>query len=135
MKKAFFLFIMSLFVVGCDYGGTYTFIVKNSTQDTITLIFVNNQSYQRHDENIEKVILLPTEEKTVRIVDAPLNSPAHDCLIEHGTHYFSDLVFVTYINEVKLEKQLWQAENWTYQKKSKWIAEYYMTITNEMIGK
>jgi len=134
MKKVFSLLVLSLFIFsGCDYWGFYTFKIKNSTQETITLKFLNNSSYERHDENNEEVILLPDEEKVVRIVDAPLNSPAHDCLTEHGIGFFTELVFDTYVNDEKLEKQLWQAENWTYQKKSKYSAEYDMTITNEMI--
>jgi len=134
MKKVFSLFVLSLFIFsGCDYWGFYTFIVKNSTQETITLKFLNNPSYDKHDENNEEVILLPNEEKIVRIVDAPLNSPAHDCLTEHGIGFFNELVFDTYVNGEKLEKQLWQAENWTYKKKSKYSAEYNMTITNELI--
>ena len=136
MKKVFSLFFLSLFIFsGCDYWGFYTFKVKNSTEDTITLKFVNNPSYNRHDENNEEVVLLPAEEKTVRIVDAPLNSRAHDCLTVHGIGFFEELVFETYVNGEKLEKQLWQAENWTYNKKSKWSAVYTMTITNEMIEK
>ena len=134
MKKVFSLLVLSLFIFsGCDYWGFYTFKIKNSTQETITLKFLNNSSYERHDENNEEVILLPDEEKVVRIVDAPLNSPAHDCLTEHGIGFFTELVFDTYVNDEKLEKQLWQAENWVYRHKSKWAAEYYMTITEEMI--
>jgi hypothetical protein len=136
MKKVFSLFILSLLIFsGCDYCGYYTFKVKNSTQETITLKFLNNSSYDRHDENKEEVILLPSDEKVIRIVDAPLNSPAHDCLTEHGMGYFEELVFDIYVNDKKLEKQLWQAENWTYHKNSKYSADYSMTITNEMIEK
>ena len=85
------------------------------------------------NNNKEEVVLLPSEEKIVRIVDAPLNSPSHDCLSKHGIVYFIELVFDTYVNGEKLEKQLWQAENWTYSKNSKYSGEYTMTITYEMI--
>ncbi|MDR2009762.1 MAG: hypothetical protein LBQ22_04700 [Bacteroidales bacterium] len=88
-------------------------------------------SYQT--ENKEEVILLPNEDKTIIVIDAPLNSPAHDCLTEHGIGFFKELVFDTYVNNEKLEKQLWQAKNWTYRSNSKWLADYSMTITNEMI--
>ena len=135
MKKVFSLFILSLLVFsGCDYQGSYTFKVKNSTQETITLKFEHEpRPYQTG--NKKEVTLLPAEETVIRIIDAPLNSPAHDCLTEHGMGYFNELVFETYINDEKLEKQLWQAENWTYHKNSKYSADYFMTITNEMIEK
>ena len=135
MKKVFSLFILSLFIFsGCDYQGFYTFKVKNSTQETITLKFEHDaRPYQT--ENKKEVVLLPAEEKVIRVIDAPLNSPAHDCLMEHGMGYFNELVFDTYVNDEKLEKQLWQAENWTYSHISKWLAEYSMTITNEIIEK
>jgi hypothetical protein len=135
MKKVFFLSILSLLVFSsCDFQGSYTFKVKNSTQETITLKFLNDE-YSYFNENTEEVTLSPTEEKTIRVVSAPLNSQAHDCLTEHGIAYFTGLVFDTYVNGEKLERQLWQAENWTYHHKSKWMAEYHMTITNEMIKK
>ena len=135
MKKAFSLFILSLFVLsGCDYQGSYTFKVKNATQKTITLKFeYDSRPYQT--ENKKEVVLLPAEEKIIRVIDAPLNSPAHDCLVEHGMGYFNELVFDTYVDDENLEKQLWQAENWTYRKLSKWSGEYTMTITNDMIKK
>jgi len=136
MKKVFSLFILSLFIFsGCDYQGSYTFKVKNSTQKTITLRFEHESRSSYQSENLKEVILLPAEEKVIRVIDAPLNSPAHDCLTEHGIGFFNELVFDTYVNDEKLEKQLWQAENWTYRHKSKWAAEYYMTITEEMIEK
>jgi hypothetical protein len=89
MKKLFSLFILSLLCFsGCDYQGSYTFKVKNSTQETITLKFTNKSWSGNLDINKEEVILVPLEEKTVRIVHAPLNSPAHDCLVEHGIAFF-----------------------------------------------
>jgi hypothetical protein len=135
MKKVFSLFILSLLIFsGCDYQGFYTFKVKNSTQETITLKFeLDARPYQT--ENKKEVILLPAEEKVIRVIDAPLNSPAHDCLTEHGMGYFNELVFDIYVNDEKLEKQLWQADNWTYRHVSKWSAEYTMIITDEMIEK
>ena len=134
MKKVFFLFIFSLLIIsGCDYQGDYTFKVKNSTQETITLKFLNKSWSGNPDVNNEEVILEPLEEKIVRIVYAPLNDAAHDCLTLHGIAYFDELIFDTYVNGEKLEKQLWQAENWIYRHKSKWSAEYTMTITNDMI--
>ena len=135
MKKIFSLFILSLLIFsGCDYQGFYTFKVKNSTQETITLKF-EHEPHLYQTENKKEVVLLPAEETVIRVIDAPLNSPAHDCLTEHGMGYFNELVFETYINDEKLEKQLWQAENWVYTHKSKWAADYHMTITEEMIEK
>ena len=135
MKKLFFLFIVSLFFSGCDNMGFYTFKVKNSTQETIALKFANISPYNNNKGNNDEVILLPAEEKIVRVIDAQLNSKAHDCLTMHGIGFFEELVFDTYVNGENLEKQLWQTENWTYHRKSKWSGEYTMTITDEMIGK
>lgn len=135
MKKIFYLLILFPFLFSsCDYIGNYTFTVKNSTEKTITLKFSNEPHYDI-DENKEEIILYPAEEKTVRLIDAPMNSPVHDCLTDHGIMFFYELVFDTYIDGEKLEKQLWQAENWQYYKKSKWQAGYNMIITNEMIEK
>ena len=136
MKKEIIIIILSFFVFsGCDYAGVYTFKIKNSTQEKITLKFVNDvPTWDIYNENKKEVVLLPTEEKTVRIIEI-LNYKAHDCITEHGIASLKELVFDTYVNGEKIEKQLWQAENWTYQKKSKWLAEFNMTIINEMIEK
>jgi hypothetical protein len=120
-------------IVSCDYQGTYTFKVKNETSNQIEFKFENESNYYSSTEEYKDTVSLsPNEEKIIRIIDAPLNSPAHDCLTEHGMSYFQELIFDTYVDEVKLEKQLWQPENWTYSSSSKWAATYSMTITDEM---
>ena len=135
MKKISILFILSLFLFsGCDFEGSFIFIIRNSTDETITLKFLNKTDFLPY-ETSEEMILLPSEEKIVRVIPGKLNSPAHDCLTMHGMGYFKELVFDTYVNEIKLEKQLWQAENWTYSSTSKWNGEYRMIITNKMIDK
>ena len=138
MRKLFLLFILGLFIFsGCDYQGSYAFKVKNATEETITLIFLNESRSDfarlHEHENVEKIVLLPSEEKLVRVVDGGLNSRSHDCLTNHGIAYFTELVFDTYVNEERLEKQIWQAENLTFRETSKWSGEYKMTITNDMI--
>jgi hypothetical protein len=133
MKKIFFIpFFLLLF--GCDYQGNYTFIVKNESSKTIEIKFRNDILYYSDStQNKDTVILLTGEEKIVKIIGAPLNSPAHDCLHEHGMEYFIELVFDTYADGIKVEKQLWQPENWSYHEKSKWTAKYSMVITDDLI--
>ena len=136
MKKV--LLILSIFIFsGCDYLVDYTFTVKNSTQEKITLKFVNDPYSHWNEQNKNKeVILLPEEEKIVRLVLGELNSPAHDCLTDHGMAFFTDLVFDTFVKGEKLETQLWKAENWTYHENGKRTSvDYKMNITNEMIEK
>ena len=137
MKKVFFIFFLSLFIFSaCDYWSTYTFKVTNSTQEIIVLKFLNEvgKMYSGpYAENQKEVILNPNEEKIVRIIDGDWNSYSHDCLTKDGVAFFTGLVFDTYINGEKLEKQLWQAKNWTYRKISNISAEYNMIITDELI--
>ena len=133
MKYAIVVLILfSLF--GCDYEGYYTFKVKNETSKKIELRFKNDSLYYSGDkENRDTVYVQSGEEKAVIVIYAPLNSQAHDCLHEHGMTYFKDLVFDTYVDTVKIEKQLWQPDNWTYRKCSKWSAEYKLSITDELL--
>jgi len=138
IKHVFYILII-LLIVGCDYQGSYSFIVNNATEKTIKLRFIDTTSYNyqsgNHNDNNPFVVLLKGEEKTIRIIDAPLNSPAHDCLKEHGMTYFRSLAFDTYIDDKNIEKQLWLPENWIYHKASKWSADYKLTLTNELINK
>ena len=132
MKKICVILLAVVFS-SCDYVTQYTFKVKNATQETITLKF----EQQTHiSQNAKEVILLPSEEKIVRVITF-LNVPAHDCLTEHEMKHYedcsNDLVFDTYVNGEKLDKQLWRPDNWMYNRKSKYSAEYTMTITEEMI--
>ncbi len=132
MKYLYFV-LFCFFIVSCDYIGVYMFEVKNDTSNQIKLHFQYEQ-YGSGNENYGDIVSIsPGEEKTIRIVDAPLNSPAHDCLKEHGMAYFDELIFDTYLDGIKLEKQLWQPENWIYSSSSRWEATYSMEITDEMI--
>ena len=136
MKKTFLLYILILITFNnCDFKSSYTFIAKNSTNDTIVMKFVNHDIYEYSDVNKEEVVLNSQEEKIIRVVSSEkqFNSKAHDCLTMHGMDYFSELIFDTYVNNVKLEIQLYKAENWIYEKTSDFSATYYMTITNEML--
>jgi hypothetical protein len=132
MKK---LLISAVLVslLGCDYMGDYTFNVNNESSKTIQFRFTDSIYYSNNTENKQIATIIPGEVKTIRVINAPLNSPAHDCLHEHGMTYFRELIFDTYINSVKIEKQLWQPENWIYHKSSKYSADYTMTITEELI--
>lgn len=126
--------ILLIGFIGCDYQGTYTFEVKNETSKQLTFRFENKSYYFSSTEEFKDTVsLYPDEEKIIRIIYAPLNSPAHDCLNEHGMTYFEELIFDTYIDSVKLGKQLWDPVNWTYTSSSKWAATYYLAITGEMI--
>lgn len=132
MKKAL-IFISLFLLIGCDYQGSYIFIVKNETSKNVVLKFSNNTDYSTgHSENQQTVTILKGVEKVIRIIDAPLNSPAHDCLNMHGMTFFEELAFDTYLDNVKIEKQLWLPENWTYRETSKWTAEYTLTLTEEL---
>jgi hypothetical protein len=136
MKQLCFCLLTILFVFsGCDYQGSYTFKVKNETSKLITIKFSNNPSYvYGSSENSEEVTISPQEEKIVREIYAPLNNRAHNCLQEHGISFFTELVFDTYVDGVKLEKQLWQPENWIYQCLDDWYAEYTLFITEELLN-
>jgi hypothetical protein len=128
-----------LSLISCDFQGSYTFKIKNETTKSIEVRFWNNDTYQLNNNDTsrvykERVLILNGQDKIIRVIDAPLNSPAHDCLKMHGLTFFRELVFDTYINGVLLERQLWQPENWTYKKSSKWSAEYSLTITDELIN-
>jgi hypothetical protein len=136
MRKLYFCLLIILFVLsGCDYQGSYTFKVKNESSKEITLKFSNNPSYvYGSSDNREEVTILPQEENIVRVIYAPLNDRAHNCLQEHGISFFTKLVFDTYIDGVKLEKQLWQPDNWTYKGKGDWDAEYRLVITEGLLN-
>jgi hypothetical protein len=99
------------------------------------LIIFNDSTYgspYRDTANHINVKISIGEEKTIRIISSPLNNTAHNCLQMHGMYYFHDLIFDTYLENKKIKKQLWQPDNWTYKKDSKWMAEYHMNITDEL---
>lgn len=130
MKKIFISFFFLLLFSGCDEQGAYSFIIENKTEKNITIKFHIDSSCS-FGKNENEVTILSEETKTIRIIEGALNSSAHDCLEDHGLKYFNELPFDTYIDGEKIEKELWQKENWTYHKKSSWNAEYKMTITNK----
>ncbi|MDL2239872.1 hypothetical protein LJC69_05755 [Bacteroidales bacterium OttesenSCG-928-K22] len=115
-----------------DYQGSYSFLVKNTTQKTITLKFINHLD-ENIDINKDEITILPDEERVVRIITADLGIFPLDRIESHFMEEFSELIFDTYVNNDKLDKQLWQPENWIYYEKSEWESEYKMTIINEML--
>lgn len=115
-------------MVSCDQLASYSFAIKNDTSNQIQLIFENY-----FEEQKDTVLLSPNEEKVVTIITGSLNSPAHDCLHEHGMTYFQQLIFDTYINGEKIGKQFWHPDNWKFSSLSNWSANYSMTLTNELI--
>ena len=101
-----------LLLQACDYQGDYTFKVTNETSKGIELIFkVDSINNYRDEENKDTVYISGGEEMVVRIICAPLNSPAHNCLKDHGLEYFKGLPFDTYVDSVKIEKELFQKTN------------------------
>jgi len=143
MKREFNIAILAcilLLFFGCDYESSYSFIVKNSTDKTIELNFFDSTDYSRGNQseqnyNKPKVTLLNGEEKIIRIIYGGLNTPPHDCLQDHGISYFKSLAFDTFIDNNKIEKQLWLPENWEYKKTGRYSVDYKLTITNELLSK
>ncbi|NLE62866.1 MAG: hypothetical protein GX612_03400 [Bacteroidales bacterium] len=136
MKTIHYILIVLLFFSSCvqtDYSGTYWFTIKNSTQKTITLKFIKSLDYGNNIKNMDEVILLPKQEKVVRTFLLDGVYP-NDVRKTSFNERFSELVFDTYVDGKKFDKELWQPENWTfYAKKSEWEAEYKMIITDKNI--
>ena len=136
MRTIHFLFIALLFLSSCiytEYCSTYKFSMENTTQDTITIQFAEPLDYGNNIENPNEVILLPRQEKIVRTFLRETSYPI-DYKEDVFYNIFRELVFDTYINGEKLDKELWKYENWTYyEEKSKGNAKYKMIITDNIL--
>ena len=128
MKKVFFLFVLTVFTLaGCSKMCEYRFKMTNATQEKITLM-----------NEYSEVELPPNEERIIFIGHDLSDIEAHDVytedeIINHGL--WNEMMFETYVNDEKLDKELWRPEYWTYKRISKWLGEYSMTVTNKMIEK
>lgn len=133
LKNIIFLFLF-LIQFSCDYWGDYGFKLKNGTSKLVELRFNDTTVYKEGKDTVNHdIVIIPIgAEKTIRIIPSPLNTPAHDCLHEHGMTYFHELIFDTYLDGKKVNKQIWQPENWEYKKISKYSAEYKMTLTDQL---
>jgi len=126
MKKVFFLFGLTVFTLsGCEKMCEYRFKMTNATQEKITLM-----------NEYSEVELPPNEERIIFIGHDLPDIEAHDVytddeIIIRGL--WNEMIFETYVNDEKLDKELWRPEYWTYKRISKWLAEYSMTITDKMI--
>lgn len=132
MKKVIIPFFIILFLSSCDVIGSYSIIVENKTEKEITIKF-HNDSRCSFNDNPKDVIILPGEEKVVRIIEGALNSPSHDWLSDIEDRHIEEILFDTYFDGEKIEKELWQRENWAYHKSGKWKAEYKMVITDDLL--
>lgn len=129
----YFSFLFILLFSSCDYQGSYSFLIENKTEKDVTIKF-RNDSYCSFHNNEKEVVILSGEEKKVRVIEGALNSSSHDWLKEQKETYLIDeILFDTYIGEERINKELWQRENWSYHKNGRWEAEYKMIITNELL--
>lgn len=127
--------LLMLFLQGCDYLSFYNYYISNELAEEVELRFywTSTSEYDEGSENAESVIIKPQEKKLIRSLSGPLNSVVHDCMNEHGMTYSKEIIFDTYINGEKLEKQLWQPQNWSFKSNSKYSGEYTMVITEDMV--
>ncbi len=136
MRTIHFLFIALLFLSSCtytEYYSIYKFSMENTTQDTISIQFAKPLDYGNNIENPNEVILLPRQEKIVRTFLRETSYPI-DYKEDVFYNIFRELVFDTYVNGEKLDKELWKYENWTYyEEKSKGKAKYKMIITDNIL--
>jgi hypothetical protein len=115
----------------CDYQGCSSSFVKNTTLKEIEIRF-QNTSYDRSESNPQTVTIPAGEEKKIRTIWREVNSTAHNCLQVHDLSYLDELIFDVYINEKKVDSQIWLPENWIYEKIDDWEENYRITITPEM---
>lgn len=132
MKKIIISLFLILFLYSCDTIGSYSIIVENKTETDITIKF-HNDSHCSFNDNPKDVIIMPGEDKIVRIIEGALNTPSHDWLSDIEDRHIKEILFDTYADGEKIEKELWQRENWTYHKIRRWKAEYKMVITNDLL--
>lgn len=117
-----------------EYINHYSFTIKNSTEDTITIKFLEVLDYGNDIDNKQEVTIFPSEEKNIRNFMF-YSRESNDLIKTNFDTMFPELKFNTFINGVKLEKDLWLPDNWTYYKKpKKWEAEYKIIITDNMLG-
>ena len=136
MRTIHFLFIALLFLSSCtytEYYSIYKFSMENTTQDTISIQFAEPLDYGNNIENPNEVVLLPGQEKIVRTFLRETSYPI-DYKEDVFYNIFRELVFDTYVNGEKLDKELWKYENWTYyEEKPKGNAKYKMIITDNIL--
>lgn len=112
----------------------YSFVITNSSQKTITLKFLKELDYGNSIENKQEITLHPSEKKVIRTFTFEEFSEATDILNTVFNDRFIELKFDTYVDSIKLDKNLWEPINWTYKSISKNDAEYEMKITNNIIS-
>ena len=109
MKAIHYLYIVLLFLSSCvqkDSVGTYWFTINNSTQKTITLKFTKSLDYGNNIKNMDEVILQPKQEKIVRTFLTDFGVYPNDVIKTSFNERFSELVFDTYVDGKKLDKEL-----------------------------
>lgn len=135
---ALVLGLLCLLLQGCDIVPIYSFYISNELESDIVLEFqyTSSRSYEKALNDEKTITLSPGEKKFVRTIDGTINTPAHNCLKQHGMTYSKEIIFDIYIDNVKLEKQLWQPQNWQYESgKGKYEGgKYHLKITEDLIS-
>ena len=133
IKKSSLLLLLVVVMGSCDDWGEYEYYVENGLKSETITVKTHITGYRFPTEILDSVfVLLPKERKLIR------NCPGRN--LGHGGHPSDHLdpyqnlgIIEIFVNDVKLQKTIWEREYWKYSE-TKRNGMYTLVINEQIIN-
>jgi len=137
MKKENILLSLLLVIImsSCDFSGNYRYYIENRFESDTVTIKTHRTGYRYPNEIMDSVfVLLPNERKLINVLPTgPSGKHEHpEDVME--VDYYQLGQFEVFINNMKLEKNLWEKKYWEYTTKAL-EGTYLLVIDEQVISK
>ncbi|MDH6307234.1 hypothetical protein M2451_004170 [Dysgonomonas sp. PFB1-18] len=133
MKKILFIILLVYFISCEPPQYQYQFYITNDLENDTIVIY--NEQIEDTDEKVPSFIILP--KKTILFADMLFENPLlsdnkpNDVFDDRVMMDFSYNTF--YINDVKLEKNLWLRKYWNFSTSNKGNAQYNLVVNSDLL--
>jgi len=131
-RSILLLLLLSVLLTGCDYVGVYSYFIENKLSNETVTVKTHRVGYRYPTEIPDSVfVILPKETKLINnIPTSPLGKHDHPYDIMADLNELGHIEI--FINDVKLEKNLWERKYWEYTTEAR-KGTYLLVIDEQII--
>ena len=125
--------LLTIIVSSCDYMGTYYYYIENGLANETVKIITHIPSHLSSTGKADSVFVISPKERKLVYTTTGIAGVVkkRDPITDVLTEYCELGEFETFINNVKLEKPLWERKYWQYTTGE--LTGTYLLVINERI--
>jgi hypothetical protein len=133
IKKSSLLLLLVVVMGSCDDWGEYEYYVENGLKSETITVKTHITGYRFPTEILDSVfVLLPKERKLIRNCPGSNLGPGRHPS-DHLDPYQDLGIIEIFVNDVKLQKTIWEREYWKYSE-TKRNGMYTLVINEQIIN-